>query len=256
MEILISKLLALFVYPVGLLASALLAASLALVLGRPRAARVLVVGATLLIFVAGNSRFAYTLVRSLENDYPATAAARLPRADVIVVLGGGLQPPYPPRQHPHLGSGADRLLFALELYRAGRADRVLLSGGNVFPQTGLRSEAYYSRALLVSWGMPPTAIVLEKQSRNTIQNAEYSHRILARHGWRDVLLVTSAAHMPRAVLAFRHAGIEVTPAPTDYLAVDVNRPGILDWIPSSHALSLTTYALHEYLGRLWYRLRL
>lgn len=256
MEILLAKLASLLIYPLGLLTCVLLAAAALLVAGRLRPARALVIGALLLTFAAGNNWTAYSLVRSLENDYRAEPLEAIAEADVIVVLGGGLGLPHPPRRHPHLGSGADRLLHALRLYRAGKAPRILLTGGNVFPQPGLESEAYYARQLLGLWGVPESAIVIETQSRNTMQNAENSRRILAERGWDDVLLVTSAAHMRRGVLAFRHAGVDVTPAPTDFLAVDANVPEALSWIPSAGALSATTVALHEYLGRLWYRLRL
>ncbi|MDZ7842525.1 MAG: YdcF family protein [Gammaproteobacteria bacterium] len=256
MEIFLSKLIPLFIYPVGVVSCALLAAALLLVAGRLRLARVLVIGAALLLFGAGNGWTAFTLVQSLENDYPAKSLDAVPEVDVIIVLGGGLGLPHPPRPHTHLGSGADRLLYALQLHRAGKAPRILLTGGNVFPQPGLQSEAYYARELLGQWGVPESAIIMETESRNTIENAEHSARIIAERGWNEVLLVTSATHMHRAVLAFRHAGVAVTPAPTDFLAVQSNRPAVLSWIPNAGALSGTTHALHEYIGRLWYRLRL
>lgn len=256
MEIFLSKLIPLFIYPVGLVSCVLLAAAVLLVAGRLRAARTLVISAVLLLFAAGNGWTAYALVHSLENDYPAKPVDTVPEVDVVIVLGGGLGLPHPPRTHTHLGSGADRLLYALQLYQAGKAPRILLTGGNVFPQPGLQSEAYYARRLLGQWGVPETAIVMETESRNTIQNAEHSARIIADRGWKDILLVTSATHMHRAVLAFRHAGVAVTPAPTDFLAVDSQRPAVLSWIPSAGALTGTTHALHEYIGRLWYRLRL
>jgi uncharacterized SAM-binding protein YcdF (DUF218 family) len=241
---------------VGVVSCALLTAAVLLMAGRLRAARALVIGAVLLLFAAGNGWTAYTLIHSLEDDYPAKSMESVPEVDVIVVLGGGLGLPHPPRTHTHLGSGADRLLYALQLYRADKAPRILLTGGNVFPQPGLQSEAYYARELLGLWGVPEAAIVMETESRNTIQNAEHSARIIADRGWDEVLLVTSATHMHRAVLAFRHAGVSVTPAPTDFLAVDSQRPAVLSWVPSAGALSGTTHALHEYIGRLWYRLRL
>jgi len=256
MEIVLSKLIPLFVYPAGLLACLLLLASVLLLLRRPRVGRGLVIAALLVLFVAGNDWTAYTLIRSLENDYRPAPMASIPEADVIVVLGGGLDLPHPPRRHARLGSGSDRLLHALRLYRAGKAPHILLTGGNVFPQPGLRSESWYARELLALWGVPQSAVTMETASRNTIENAENSRRILEKQGWEDVLLVTSATHMRRSVLAFRHAGLEVTPAPTDYLAVDANAPEILGWVPSAGALMGTTHALHEYLGRVWYRLRL
>jgi len=256
MEIFLSKLIPLFVYPVGVLTCLLVAAAAILVIGRARLARVLVFGAVVLLFAAGNNWTAYSLVRSLENDYPARPMEDIPQADAIVVLGGGLGLPHPPRRYPHLGSGSDRLLHALRLYRAGKARSILLAGGNVFPQSGLKGESHYARRLLALWGVPDSAMVTETQSRNTIQNAEYSRAILDEHGWDEVLLVTSATHMGRAVMAFRRSGIRVTPAPTDFLAVDANAPEALNWIPNADALMGTSHAIHEYIGRLWYRFRL
>lgn len=256
MEILLSKLIPLFIYPAGLLFCVLLLAVILMFSGRPRGARVLLVCALLLLFVAGNKWTAFSLIRGLENDYPPVAAEAAPEADVIVVLGGGLGLPHPPRTHPDLNGSADRLAHALRLYQAGKAGHILLTGGNVFPQPGLKSESFYARDLLESWGLPPGVTVLETDSRNTIQNAENSARILEQRGWGKILLVTSATHMHRALMAFRHASVDAVPAPTDFLAVDSNTPALLDWIPSADALSGTTHALHEYIGRLWYRIRL
>lgn len=256
MEILLSKVIPLLIYPAGLLFCVLLVATVLLFSGRLRAARVLLVCSLLLVFAAGNKWTAFSLIRSLENDYPPLAAAAAPRADVIVVLGGGLGLPHPPRPHPDLNGRADRLAHALRLYQAGKAGHILLTGGNVFPQPGLKSESFYARDLLESWGLPAGVAVLETDSRNTIQNAEHSARILARRGWDKALLVTSATHMHRALRAFRHAGVDPVPVPTDFIAVDSNTPAALEWIPTAEALSGTTHALHEYIGRLWYRIRL
>lgn len=256
MEIFLSKFIPLFLYPVGLVFMLLLAVSLLLFTGRQRAAWMLMLAIVLLVFAAGNDRTAYALIRGLENEYPPMSVEDTPEADVIVVLGGGLGLPHPPRLYPDLNNNSDRLLHALRLYRAGKADHILLTGGNVFPQPGLESEAYYARGVLELWGIPETAVVMETESRNTLQNADYSARILNKRGWTKVLLVTSASHMHRAVMAFHHAGVDVIPVPVDYLAVDSAAPEALAWIPNVGALAGTTYALHEYLGRLWYELKL
>jgi len=256
MEILLSKLIPLFIYPAGLLFCVLLAATGLLFARRLKAARILLAAALLVVIAAGNDWTAYTLIRSLENDHPPLSVEQTPDADVIVVLGGGLGLPIPPRLHPDLGPSADRLLHGFRLYRAGKAPRILLTGGNVFPEPGLESESVYARELLETWGVPASAVELETESRNTIENARYSARILKKRGWDDVLLVTSATHMHRALLAFRSAGIDAVPAPTDFIAVDSHRPEILGLVPNAGALSGTTHALHEYLGRLYYRIRL
>jgi uncharacterized SAM-binding protein YcdF (DUF218 family) len=83
-----------------------------------------------------------------------------------------------------------------------------------------------------------------------------SHEILAARGVREVLLVTSALHMRRALAACRSAGIEARPAPTDYWVVE-ERPTtrLVDFAPSIEALFLTHLALHEWMGYEAYRLK-
>lgn len=252
MEIFLSKLIALLVYPFGLLFCLVCVAAILLLLNKARAARWLVMASVLLMLVGGNGRLAYTLVRSLENDYPAVAVEDVPDSDVVVVLGGGLGLPLPPRLYADLGGSADRLLQAFRIYRAGKADNILLSGGNVFPQPGMEAESFYARQLLELWGVPPNAVITETKSRNTLQNAEYSAPILARNQWDKVLLVTSASHMSRAMLAFRSAGVEAVPVPTDFGAVDADVPEVFSWIPTIGSLGWTTRAVHEYIGRVYY----
>mgnify|MGYP000072117339 CR=1 FL=1 len=130
MEILLSKLIALLVYPFGLLFCLVAATTALLLVKKTRAARWFALAALVLLLVAGNGRLAYTLVRSLENDYPPVAVEDAPASDVIIVLGGGLGLPLPPRLYVDLGSSSDRLLEAFRLYRAGKAGKILLSGGN------------------------------------------------------------------------------------------------------------------------------
>lgn len=255
MEIFLSKLITLLVYPFGLLVCLLVVTAILLFFNRPRGARWFLVLALLVVFVGGNGRLAYTLIRSLENDYPPVAVEEAPRSDVIVVLGGGLGLPHPPRLYLDLGGSSDRLLQALRLYRAGKAEHILLTGGNVFPQPGLESEAFYARQLLALWGVPPEVVTTEMDSRNTLQNAEYTAPILARNDWDKVLLVTSATHMSRSVLAFERVGVDVVPFPSDFTAVDASYPEVFSWIPTIGALGGTTQAVHEYLGRVYYWLR-
>jgi uncharacterized SAM-binding protein YcdF (DUF218 family) len=80
----------------------------------------------------------------------------------------------------------------------------------------------------------------------------------------DILLVTSASHMPRAVKLFEAQGFDVTPMPADYTvtreAWDQLIHGslesqILNLIPGANDLSLTTRMLKEYIGMVYYTLR-
>jgi uncharacterized SAM-binding protein YcdF (DUF218 family) len=98
--------------------------------------------------------------------------------------------------------------------------------------------------------------VLERKSKTTYENALYSKQLLDERGIQDVLVVTSAAHMTRALAVFRSLGLHATAAPTDYETgglIDYRNPTI--WLPDASTLSGTASALKEYLGILVYWLR-
>ncbi len=95
---------------------------------------------------------------------------------------------------------------------------------------------------------------METDSRNTYENAKVSSDILRAEGIQAVYLVTHAWHMPRALEAFHQAGITAIPRPTGWTDAG---PGIAvsDFLPYSGALRNSAYAMHEWIGRLWYRIR-
>jgi len=184
----------------------------------------------------------------LEQRYPQKAVSEIPKHDAIIVLGGGLRIPLPPAQHTQVGAGSDRYWYAVRLYRAGLADKIIVTGGNVYTQPGYASEAEYAAELLREWGVPASAILIETDSRTTRQNQQNTAVFLQQHSIESALLVTSAIHMPRAYGLFGKLPISVTPASADVLIRAHRSPAIFAWIPSAPALNLTTVALHEYYG--------
>ena len=251
----LSKTLPYLLYP---LTVSLLLMLLAMLLPRRRArlGRLFVILAFALLAVSSFPPFARGVYRSLEARYPPVEVGKLPNADVIVVLGGALRLPVPPRTDFELTNASSRARYAATLFRAGKATRVLVSGGNVFEQSaGVQAEGQYLRRFLGELGVPSEAILLENESRNTRENALETKRMLERNALKSVLLVTSAAHMPRALGSFRAAGIQATPAPTDYRVDERNEPAVLGFLPSTEALDITTDALREYLGHAVYVVR-
>ncbi|KGQ19840.1 putative membrane protein [Lysobacter dokdonensis DS-58] len=189
-------------------------------------------------------RNAEWLRESLEDRYAVAPPAEMPKADAIVVLGGG---GYTWINRP--GVTLDdlkysRLAQGARLYIAGRAPRVILSGGG----EGVRTEARNMARGMRKFGVPDTALLLEERSTDTTTNARYSAQIARRNGVRSVLLVTSAIHMPRASVLFRGAGLDVIEVPVPE-PPSVRGDGWADrWLPSPRALWRSGRALKEYAG--------
>jgi uncharacterized SAM-binding protein YcdF (DUF218 family) len=109
--------------------------------------------------------------------------------------------------------------------------------------------------LLIEFGVRPDAIFQDDKSRNTRENAVNSAEIVQAHAWRTALLVTSGAHMPRALAAFRRVGFDVIPAATDIKVVYPLYSSLLDFLPDVGALAQTTDAIKEWIGLVVYRAR-
>lgn len=198
-----------------------------------------------------NSLVARWLTESLERQYPQQSIASIATHDAIIVLGGGLRIPTEPAKQIQLGNASDRYWYAVQLYKAGKAKHIIVSGGNTVHQVGFEGEASYAKTLLELWGVPGEAIVVESESRNTGENQQAVSLLLEQNDIKSALLVTSAMHMPRASALFKALPIKITPASADVLIRDVRSIDGLDWIPSASAMELTTKALHEYYA-IWY----
>ncbi|BAO43696.1 YdcF family protein [Thiolapillus brandeum] len=244
MSYLMTKLLPLLVYPLGL--SILLLLGALLWQRRKPLATLFVVTAVMLLWICSTPRFSDWLMATLEDDYPPTSASTAPEADAIVLLGGMIRGRVPGADLPDLSDSVDRLFHAAALYRAGKAPVLVLTGGNA---EGYEPEAVAMGRVLETMGINREVMVLEDKSRNTHQNARNTAPILNSLQAHSILLVTSAYHMSRAMMEFRDKGVKVYAAATDYRVVDTPRT-MLDWLPSSGALNQTTIAIKEYLGML------
>lgn len=250
----LSKLLPLFLYPVGLTISLVLIGGLCSMLNFRRLALSSFGAAMAILWVCSTPVFANWALVSLERQYPARTMAETPEADVAIVLGGALGQPLPPRVDVDLSGAADRVLHAARLYRAGKVKHILVSAGNVPWVPALKPEAELIKELLVEWGVASEAIELATASRNTYENALEIERMWKVRGFKSALLVTSATHMPRAMAVFLRAGVPVIASTTDVLAVDGDHD-LFKWLPDASALSMTTNAAKEWMGFLAYKVR-
>jgi uncharacterized SAM-binding protein YcdF (DUF218 family) len=197
-----------------------------------------------LAFVFSSGMTASSLMRPLEYAYPTVHDGRqFPEARHIVVLTGwAAEDPNMPLSGRLSASAAYRVLLALELFHDRPDCRVIVSGDAPTART--------MGAVLAKLGVPSDQLVLEEGSLTTAESA-VNLRPLVRD--EPFFLVTSAGHLPRAMGAIERQQLRAIPAPTDHQLPNQIRRA--EPRPSPNSLAVSDLAIHEYLGRLYYRLR-
>ncbi len=251
MSYMLTKLLPLFVYPLGLSILLCIFALLLSVFGRKKISAAAILLAITLLWSASTPKAADSILATLERRYPPRSVQDMPSADAIVILGGVTRGRVPGTGISDLDGGVDRLIHGARLFQAGKAPLMVLTGGNA---EGYQPESEDMAAILQIMGVPKKTMLLESKSRNTYQNGLNTVPLLKQRHITTVLLVTSAYHMRRASAIFEGMGITVIPAATDYQIVD-RYASFLDWLPQAEALNTTTRGIKEYIGWWVYSLR-
>jgi uncharacterized SAM-binding protein YcdF (DUF218 family) len=179
--------------------------------------RKLVVASVLSLTICGYSPLGYWLLYPLESRFPPwddTSGV----LDGIVVLGGAIEPDLSAAHGVAVfGTSVDRIIAAAGLAHRYPNARVIFSGGNAnLVSSDAAKEADFAEAVFESLGFSEERLILERRSRNTQENAEFSKALAAPKGGERWVLVTSAFHMPRSVGIFRKAGFAVEPYPADW----------------------------------------
>ena len=155
------------------------------------------------------------------------------------------------------------MITALRLLRQGKADWLVVSGGSVSlrqddPTPG---EGALASQLALELGAPVAKIVANREGRNTAEELQALDALARRRGWRSLLLVTSASHLPRAVATARRlTRVTIVPVACDFQEVDITGratlPSLIQGLlPDAQALAGTTRSLKELIGLAVYRLR-
>jgi uncharacterized SAM-binding protein YcdF (DUF218 family) len=250
----LSKTLGIMLLPSNLLAGAGIAGLLLLFSRFVSVGRKLIAASVLLLAICGFSPLGGLLFYPLESRFPPWDDTR-GAPDGIVVLGGAIQPDLSAAHGvPVFGSSVDRIIAAATLARRYPDARIVFSGGNAnLVSSDTAREADYSAALFETFGFPKSRLMMERRSRNTQENAEFSKALVSPKNGERWLLVTSAYHMPRAVGLFRKAGFEVEPYPVDWRMG--GRDDLLRFSPYfMSGLGRIDMASREWMGLIAYRI--
>lgn len=212
-----------------------------------------------ILLVCGNGWVVEGMVGCLEGQYQTPNAAVT--ADCIVVLGGGTVARIEPRPTVEISEAGDRVLYAARLFRGGKAPLVLCTSGVATGGLALRPPSEDMAEMVEFLGVPRAAILLETASGNTREHARNLAPVFQERGFKRILLVTTAMHMPRSMGVFRKycPQVEFIAAPTDYRVTErLPAPwyrGLARFIPTPGHFVGFSEAAHEYLGIVYYRFR-
>jgi uncharacterized SAM-binding protein YcdF (DUF218 family) len=236
-----------FLIGLGLLGAILLLTRFA------RAGRRLMVSAFVLLAICGYSPLANFLLYPLEQRFPKWDGSR-GEPDGIIVLGGPLDADLSAAHGvPVISGSADRLIGAATLAHRYPNARLVYTGGSANLLSNDAKEADYATALFQGLGIARSRLTMERQSRNTKENAEFSKQIVKPKPGERWLLVTSAYHMPRSIGLFRKAGFAVEAYPVDW-KVGTKEDLFRYFVVADDGLGLVDTGVREWLGLIAYRI--
>ena len=131
---------------------------------------------------------------AIARSLAPSSNTHLIRFDAIIVLGTPADSDGNPRPNQ-----LARVTEAVREYQRGVAPRLILTGGAAHNRF---IEARVMARTAEADGIPASAILLEPQAMDTIQNACFADRIMKAHGWRSAEIVATAEHLPRAAMIF------------------------------------------------------
>ena len=214
-----------------------------------RAGRRLLVASLALVVILGFLPAGKVLMLVLEQRFPPWDSAR-GAPDGIIVLGASIEADLSAAHGTPVVRGApDRIISAAALALRYPNARVVFSGGSANVISNDAREADFAGAIFESLGVAKSRLIMERASRNTVENAQFSKALVAPKDGERWLLVTSAFHMPRSIGLFRKAGFAVEPYPVDWRVGD-----LLSFTNvATDGLGRTDLAVREWMGLIAYR---
>ena len=218
-----------------------------LFLKKNKFAKILLVISFLFFYLFSITPISDLLLLPLERSYPYPDRKEIEDIDTIVVLSGGVKNKDLPLPSALGESTLIRLVEAFKIYSLKKEKpNIIISGTS--PIDRYSKEALFGTNFLEIYGVPKEKVDFELMSENTFQNALEMKKII---GKKRFLLITSAYHLPRTVMVFRKADLNLVPVPTDYQFED--HYTILDFLPQPKSLKKSNLAFHEYFGILYYK---
>jgi uncharacterized SAM-binding protein YcdF (DUF218 family) len=197
------------------------------------------------------------LINQLIKVYEPVPIALAPNTKYTagIVLGGFVS--YNVKENKgYFNPASDRFIQTALLYKRGVIQKVIVTAGNGYVVKHNFREADFIKQHLVELGIPATVIYTDGESKNTLQNAVNSKKIIdSLHIPGPYLLISSAMHLPRSQKVFTKQGMQVVLYPCDFISKSGGNNFIEDvLLPSATALRNWDNFIKELLGTTIYKL--
>ena len=208
----------------------------------------------LLLFLTTCTALGDFLLASIEKEWSDMPSkwATLPTCDALVVLGGGSMPNATEINGIDMQENSDRITTAIELVRRGKAPFLVLGGGAATADDGQRiSESKAEKHWIESWNLVTVPVEDLGICNNTHDEAQMFAAKALAHGWKKVMLVTSASHMHRAAGVFRKVtGLEIVPVACAFRTGAAQHAYAREWIhfPEANAADFFSVWIYETVG--------
>jgi uncharacterized SAM-binding protein YcdF (DUF218 family) len=201
-----------------------------------------------LFFIITMQPTAAIMVNSLENDYESLIdTSKIKKASYIIILGGGYNDEKNMPETSLLSSSSlTRLIEGMRLKQINKNAKIIFSGGKLYAESFTQASIYQKAYKSLTNDTLPT--ILSELPHNTKSEADEAFKLIGNH---QLILVTSATHMPRAMYLFKKMGCNPIAAPCEF---SVKNLTYYPNFPTGNSIKQAEIAIHEYIGILGYKL--
>lgn len=213
-----------------------------------------------IISLIGSTPIPGKLVETLERQYVRANPYDVPVCDAVVSLGGSVQGSRFDAHGLDIMFTGDRIFMAVELIKRGRG-KCLVIGGSGYEVNGItRIEPDIVKQWLSEWKLVDVPIYSLGATENTHEEALKTMELAKKHGWKQIILVTSAFHLPRAAATFKkvseNTGLNIICVPCDFqTSISIETPTAYTLVPRYQGFVKLSIFIRETIGMAIYKIR-